>query len=178
MGSLVDNVRFGTLICNFPQFLPPKKSQPLTDIWEKKTALNLNSYKSSHEKLDNPKHILIIFPRVEEWRENIHLSYHKKKEKPTLMLFNNLSQKVSESFLLYNQFPVTGLDDKEMALKRIQFIKEFLNHHSLKDIISILTSPNECWKNLLKQSFKGVSNEKSLGKGHGRPTKGKNQKNP
>lgn len=150
MGSLVDNIRFGTLIYNFPQFLPPQKSLPSAEIWEKKTALDLSSYKSPREKLVNPQNVFIIFPHVEEKRKDYYFNSHKNKDKAILMLFNNLSQKISETFLLYHQLPVTGLDEKEMASKRFRFIQTLVNHNSLKDIASVLTNPQECWKNFLE----------------------------
>jgi hypothetical protein len=149
MGSLVDNVRFSTLVYHFPQFLRSKASLSSDEIWERKIALDLSSYKSKPKILKNPQKVFIIFPRVEEGRKHFHLSHHKNKDKVYQMLFTNLSQKISQTFLLYHQFPVPGFDDKDMAAKRLQFIQTLLNQPSLKNITSILTDHEKCWEKFL-----------------------------
>lgn len=150
MGSLVDNVRLSTLVYHFPQFLRSKEPPCSNEIWEKKVAIDLSPYKSTQKTLVNPQKVFIIFPRVEEGRKHLHLSSHKNKNKISRMLFNNLSQKISQTFLLYHQFPISGLDDKDTASQRIQFVQTFSHHPCVKDITSVLTSPEKCWDKFLK----------------------------
>ena len=150
MGPLVDNVRYGNLIHHFPQFLPSKETPPHADVWKEKVAINLSSYKSVHEKLINPPKVLILFPRVEEGRKHTHLNPYKNKDQCVLSLFRNLSQKISETFLLYNQLPIPGFDNEEMAAKRLQFIQTLLEHPSLTQVTSVLSAPTKCWEKFLK----------------------------
>ena len=65
MGSLVDNVRTGTLRRHFPRFLPADAGVPPGDDWSKKRAIDLSSFRNPEESLVDPA-LVLLFPRVEE----------------------------------------------------------------------------------------------------------------
>ncbi len=150
MGSLVDNVRWGTLIYNFPQFLPEGKHSPGKEAWHKKVALNLNSYKYRQDKLVNPASVIIIIPHIEEERHDFYFLPIKDKKKAAKEIFDNISQKLTETVLLYDCLPLLGLDERELAQKRLETVYTLLQHKTLIQTVSVVSNPENCWRNLLK----------------------------
>lgn len=149
LGSLVDNVRLGTLLYDFPQFKEGFTFAKTNLVWEKKIALDLSQYKVNFTELKNPKSVYILFPRVEEGRKGFVINPVQEKRKAEAALFNNISQKLAETFILYDKIPVLGLDDEDMANQRIRQVNNLLQHRAVKQIATILTNPNDCWGNLL-----------------------------
>ena len=152
MGSLVDNIRFGTLKHHFPQFLPDMKAPKVEEEWNKKIALDLSSHKTGFEKFTNPSGIVILFPRIEEGREGFLLTPIEDKRKASKALFDNISQKLAETMILYDCVPILGLDEKEMASKRIKEINALVQHRTIVEMATILSNPYECWGALLEKN--------------------------
>jgi hypothetical protein len=148
MGSLIDNVRVGTLRHNFPRFMPEAKIADTGDEWQEKIALDLSDYKTDEEILTSPE-IVIIFPRIEERREGFLSSPIQEKKKAAKFLFDNVSQKLSETVILYDKIPVAGLDNTRMALSRLNIMDELVRDETVKEVFMVLSNPNECWGNLL-----------------------------
>lgn len=149
MGSLVDNVRLGTLMYNFPQFLPKIETQEAGDEWQKKIALDLSSYKTDFEELTTPRAVVILFPRIEEGRKGFLLNLIEDKRKAAKALFDNISQKLAENVILYDRLPVLGFNEKEMALTRLKYVNRLVHHRTIIKIASVLSNPNDCWGDLL-----------------------------
>jgi len=149
MGSLVDNVRLGTLMYNFPQFLPKIETQEAGKEWQKKIALDLSTYKTDFDKLKSPRSVVILFPRIEEGRKGFLLNSIEDKRKAAKALFDNISQKISENVILYDKISVLGFDEKEMALARLKHVNQLVHHKTINKIASILSNPNDCWGDLL-----------------------------
>jgi hypothetical protein len=149
MGSQVDNVRLGTLMHNFPQFLRHIDTQETEDEWQKKIALDLSSYKNDSEKLTNPSAVTILFPRIEEGRKGFLLMPITDRKKAAKALFDNITQKLSESFILYDRLPVLGFDEEKMAQKRLSTAGQLVQHKSIIQTASVLSNPEECWGELL-----------------------------
>jgi len=148
MGSLVDNIRVGTLRHNFPQFLPKADCKiSEAEEWQKKIALDLSLYKNKNEILSNPR-VILIFPRIEEGRKGFHLNLIRDKRKGAKAIFDNLSQKIAETVVLYDQMIVPGLDNVELAQTRLKFAYKLAEHSSVIQIASVLSNPYECWRNL------------------------------
>ena len=150
MGSLVDNVRMGTLMYHFPQFLPKIETQEAGEEWQKKVAIDLSSYKAGQDKLNNPESVTIIFPRIEEGRKGFILNAMKDKRKAGKALFDNISQKLSEGVLLYDRIPLMGLDEEELALTRLNCVNQLVYHETVLEVVSVLTNPHECWEDFLR----------------------------
>lgn len=159
MGSLVDNVRFGTLMFDFPQFLPDVRSPLPEEMWLKKVALDLSSYQTEFKKLRNPRSVYILFPRIEEGRKGFLLNRIKDKRQAAKALFDNISQKLTETVILYDKMPVLGIDEPKMALRRLEQVDRLMMHESIVETASVLSNPKECWGELLKQPEKGEKNE-------------------
>ncbi len=150
MGSLVDNVRLGTLMHNFPQFLRYiDDTQETEDEWQKKIALDLSSYKTESEKLETPCAVTILFPRIEESRKGFILMPITDRRKAAKALFDNITQKLSETVILYDRLPVLGFDEEIMAQKRLSTAGQLVQHKSVIQTASVLSNPNDCWGELL-----------------------------
>jgi hypothetical protein len=149
MGSLVDNVRLGTLTHHFPKFLRHIDTQDTEDEWQKKIALDLSAYKTDFEELTTPSTVTILFPRIEEGREGFLLTPVPDKRKATKSLFDNITQKLSETVVLYDRLPVLGLDEEQMARIRLSNTSQLIQHESVVQTASVLSNPNECWGKLL-----------------------------
>jgi hypothetical protein len=149
MGSLVDNVRLGTLMYNFPRFLRDIDTQETEDEWQKKIALDLSSYKNDSEKLTNPSAVTILLPRIEERRKGFILMPITDKRKAAKALFDNITQKISETVILYDRLPVLGFDEEKMAQNRLLTVGQLVQHKSVIQTASVLSNPNACWGELL-----------------------------
>ena len=148
-GSLVDNIRLGNLIDHFPQFLPEMEYKKNGKEWQQKIALNLSSYSTDHDRLENPGEVVIIFPRIEEGRKGFVLNSFDDKRKAARALFENISQKLTETFILYDKIPVLGIDEQEMADARLRAVNQVASHKTVIKMVSILSNPYDCWGHLL-----------------------------
>lgn len=149
MGSLVDNVRLGTLMHDFPQFLPHIDTQETKEEWQKKIALDLSPYKAGRKELMTPRAVTILFPRIEEGRKGFMLMPIIDKRKAAKALFDNITQKLSETTVLYDRLPILGFDEEQMAHGRLSNTTQLIQHKSVIQTASVLSNPNECWGELL-----------------------------
>ncbi len=149
MGSLVDNVRFGTLIHDFPGYLRGKKLPPRHKIWQKKMALDLSAYSINKETLQNPREVYILFPHIERGVEKTICMPLKDRRRASKNLFDNISQKLAETILLYDRLAVAGLDDAELAQHRLEAVHRLLDHPSIVQTASVLSNPEDCWSPIL-----------------------------
>lgn len=151
-GSVVDNVRFGTLVHDFPQFLPDVKGPDPEKLWQEKIALDLSLFATDFDTLHNTKAVYILFPHVEKGIKGFVQNTVSDTRKSAKFLFDNISQKIVETTILYDQIPILGLDDKEMAQSRFESALECVKHPSITQIVSIISNPKDCWGDLLNHS--------------------------
>jgi hypothetical protein len=149
MGPLIDNVRLGTLTHHFPKFFR-RKEHNSEEEWKKKIALDLSSYKADFEEITNPKAVVILFPWIEVGRKGFFMQSIEDERDVFKALFENMSQKISETVLLYDVLPIMALDEPEMAFARLDSIKELIRHKTVKNVASVLSNPFDCWGDLLK----------------------------
>lgn len=149
MGSLVDNIRFGTLIYDFPRFLPSGEKPAPDELWQKKTALDLSEHKTHKAIIENPSAVHIFFPRIERGFEKIILNPIKEKQKAIKGLYDNITQKLAESVILYDELIVLGLDERELANDRLAAVIELVNHSTNVQISTVLSNPRDCWENII-----------------------------
>ena len=147
-GPLLDNIRWGTLIHDFPEYLPEKTSLSPEKAWTSKVALDLSPFQTETDKISNPQEIHIIFPRIEEGRKKCFLNPIKNMKEAAKKLFDNISQKLTETVVLYDSFPVLGLDEQELAILRLAAVDRLLRHPSIKKVASMLSTPKKCWESL------------------------------
>jgi len=150
MGSVVDNVRYGTLIHNFPRFLPSGDIPDPRDVWQKKIAIELSEFCTQKETIINPRAVHILFPRIEKGFEQTVWNPIKDNKKAAKGLFDNITQKVAETNVLYDKMTVLGLDTIDLANARLRAVQELAIHRTVKEISSVLSDPKNCWDNVLK----------------------------
>jgi hypothetical protein len=150
MGSLVDNVRYGTLKHDFPRFLPSGDVPDPQSIWQKKIAIDLSAYCTQNETIKNPESVHILFPRIEKGFEKPVWNAVKNRKKAEKILFDNITQKVAETTLLYDELTVLGLDEAALANARLRSVKQLVDHRTIAEISSVLSDPKNCWGNVLK----------------------------
>jgi hypothetical protein len=144
MGSLIDNIRWGTLRHDFPRFLPEKSPLRVRAEWQHKVALDLSAFRAKKVKLVNPA-VIIIIPRIEEGRGKFDRTWIKNKRQAAKALFDNISEKLGETVLLYDRWPVSGLDSAPLALARIKAVAQLMEDKALKGVAYVLAGPASCW---------------------------------
>lgn len=149
MGSLVDNIRWGSLWYDFPQFKPDIPPPTPGRIWQEKIALDLSSYRARAQTLRDVASVALLFPRVEQGRKGFLMDPITDMNIAARLLCQNLSEKISQTFILYDRISVTGFEEAAMAERRLQDILEFIQSPCVTRIASILTNPEECWGDLL-----------------------------
>jgi hypothetical protein len=150
MGSLMDNIRFGTLLYDFSRFLPSSEIPAQQELWQKKVALDLSEHKAQREVIENPCAVRIFFPRIERGFEKTILNPVKEKQKAIKGLYDNISQKLAETVILYDKLVVLGLDEKDLADDRLAAVAELVNHSKNVQIFTLLSNPRDCWEHILK----------------------------
>lgn len=146
-GSLLDNVRVGNLKYNFPEAykmlnieLPEGE-----DEWERKITIDLSGHQTSFNHLDNPE-IIVVFPHIEEEKKASIVKEIRDKNSLYKLLFDNLSEKIGETVLLYERVPVMGLDTLSSSRKRLGAIEEFIEYARLERTISVIAGTKNCLK--------------------------------
>lgn len=149
MGSVADNIRRGTLIHDFPRFLRQEEIPDRTSVWQKKIAVDLSGFRANKETIKNPRAIHILFPRIEKGFDKPVWDPIKGTRKAEKILFDNITEKVAETTLLYDKLTVLGLDEKDLSISRLRSVRELANHRTVTDIESVISSPKNCWGHLL-----------------------------
>jgi len=148
-GSLVDNVRLGTLVHDFPKFLPSGISPTgSTDLWDRKIALDLGPFAASADTLANPD-VVLLLPRIEEGREGYLRRRVEDPRTAAKAFFDNISQKIAESFILYDSLAVPGQDTPALAAARLRAVRRLAVHPTVRLTAKVLSGPARCWGDLL-----------------------------
>lgn len=152
MGSLVDNIRLGTLIYDFPRFMPDIDLSPQDQIWQKKIALDLSAYRYEQEVIPDAASIRLLFPHIEQGRSEFLMEPIRHPNQAAKRLFDNVSEKLAQSFVLYDRIAVPGFDTPASAQQRLNAIHRFVRDPHLDLIASVLADPQYCWGNLLNET--------------------------
>ncbi len=149
MGSLVDNVRLETLTRHFPRFKPQGLSVSGDEAWLGKTAVDLAGYRAESAMLRDPE-VILLFPRIEEGLGECRLAVLDDPRLVTRLIFENISQKISEPVILYDRLVLPGLDSAPLAGRRLEASARLAGHPSLRASFSALSDPAHCWGSLLE----------------------------
>ncbi|HEX9902523.1 MAG TPA: hypothetical protein VGB72_06640 [Acidobacteriota bacterium] len=150
MGSLVDNIRLGNLVRDFPRFKPAETPALGADLWQKKIAVDLSAYKAADETLHDPE-VVILFPRIEEGWPESRMTSISDKRKATHLLFENISQKIAETVVLYDRLVLPGLDEESLARRRLEMARILASHSTVGRLANVLSDPAHCWGGLLDE---------------------------
>jgi hypothetical protein len=149
-GALVDNVRIGNLKYNYP-FILEKLDVKLGCVeneWGKKIALDMGRFQTKQDVIENPQ-LVVILPRVEQGRKEYFSQVEKDSQKVSRQLFENASEKIGQSVLLFEAVPFVCLDTPDSANRRLRAIQSLLAYKKLEKVVSIVSGPEDCWKNLI-----------------------------
>ncbi|MGB7295330.1 MAG: hypothetical protein WBC70_07030 [Candidatus Aminicenantales bacterium] len=153
MGSLIDNVRVGTLRRHFPKFLRADMTVPEEEEWRKKWAIDLSSYRWREGHLVDPE-IIILFPRIEEGCRSFLVHPFLDDRETMKSLFANISEKIAESIILYDQIPLPGMDHIALAEARRIACRELAKHRTVSFCGAVFSGPGSCWGDFLKRGFR------------------------
>lgn len=147
-GSLIDNVRIGNLKYNYPELTKKLKiNVPDTkEEWSKKIAVDLSKFETKFDFIKNPK-ITVIFPRVEEGRDKAIVSDVSDERKIRKTLFDNITEKIGETVLLYEKLPLMSLDNPELSANRVKNVDMFIK--KINRAVSIISGPRNCWEGIV-----------------------------
>jgi len=151
-GSLVDNVRIGTLRSHFPGFLAGASGLSSEAEGQSKIAVDLSSFGWPGNRLIDPETV-ILFPRIEEGREEFIILPHGHQIQTAKAVFDNLAEKIAQSIVLFDRLPVLGLDRPDLAEARWRTGEALARNPKTIFCASVLASPRCCWGDLLDREF-------------------------
>jgi hypothetical protein len=146
-GAVVDNVRIGNLKYNYPFLMERLKGQlPQTDDeWGRKVAVDLGEMQTASDTLRSPK-ITVILPRVEQGRRQ-NFTRLEDRRVTRKALFDNISEKIASSVLLYDSIPVGGLDGPVLMKGRCRAIDGLLDY--VECAVKVVAGSENCWEGLM-----------------------------
>jgi len=150
-GALLDNVRLGNLLCDYPKAVEKLGLQlPETeDVWETKITIDLHSVATPDDELLNPN-VTLLFPRIEAGREVAIVNDVTDKRKLKKMLFDNATEKIGATTLLYESIPIGSFDTPYLMSKRLEAIERFSSGEvfPIKRAKTILAGPQNCMEGI------------------------------
>lgn len=146
-GALFDNIRVGSFVEDFPDAIDffKIKIPQVKDVWAHKISVDMTPVATIQDIIIDPN-IVVLLPRVEAGRGVPVITPVKDAQVRARFLFQNLSEKIASSFLLYDVCPVASFDSPAGAARRYDFVLKLLPH--LTDLKSVLTEPRECMKGM------------------------------
>lgn len=144
-GSLLDNIRIGSLKYDFP------KAREMLDIdlpevkdeWGIKLVADLSSYQVLSYQLKNPK-VTVVIPHIEKERKESIVMAVENKRSLCKLLFDNASEKIGETFLLYEKIPVLGLDSFSASEKRLEAVQRLADYAGLNKAVRVISGAKNC----------------------------------
>ncbi len=155
IGSLVDNIRLSTLKFDFPQFLEGTALPAAEDIWQEKMALDLSSHRWDEDIIHHPNAIVLLFPHIEQGRRQFILRPFRNRHQAARRLFDNISEKLNESFILYDSIAVPGFETASGAQQRLNAVQRFVQDPHIKLMAEVLAAPRNCWGDILPDFNQG-----------------------
>lgn len=150
-GALMDNIRVGNFVYDFPQAAERLglKLPQVENPWEAKISVSLHGATTERAELVNPT-LSFIFPRIEAGREHAVVHDVARPRTLTRLLFDSASEKIGGTILLYEELPVTGLDSPALAQARWKAVSQLVAapHWEIKQAKTILAGP--------KSSMEGI----------------------
>lgn len=125
-GALLDNVRIGNLVYDFPSVAEalrvdiPEVSNP----WAAKMVVDFGRAMTEDDELLNPN-VTLLFPKIEAGRDESIISEIGNPQTLAKMLFENVSEKIGGTKLLYESIPLSGLDKPDLMCKRFAVMRRF-----------------------------------------------------
>jgi hypothetical protein len=146
-GALLDNVRIGSLTIDFPDVAEKLGLElpQVEDVWGSKITLDLNRASPKEDEILNPD-VLLLFPRIEGQRVDSIVSEIKNVRKIRHQLFENASEKIAASYLLYDVLPMRSLETPALMKSRFEAMNRFLSGEDFNFLgaRTVLAGPQNC----------------------------------
>lgn len=148
-GSLLDNIRLGTLVYDFPEAIDKLHLQipEVKNVWDHKIAVDLSALEAG-DVYFNPK-VQIINVRIESNRQKAEVFEIKDRDKIVLSLYQNASEKFAHPWLLYEKLPVAGFSNEMMTNKRLETMRTFIEKADMYPVKSIFAGIESCMEGVI-----------------------------
>jgi hypothetical protein len=132
-GALMDNIRVGSFVYDFPQAAERLELElpKVDDPWSVKISVDVSSATTKETTLINPT-LSFIFPRIETGYDHAIVQAIEDPRTLTRLLFESASEKIGNSCLLYEQVPLPSLDNQELGEARMAAISRLIAAPSWK----------------------------------------------
>jgi len=153
-GPMKQGVRVGTLKHHFYSMLDKLevKLPDVPDEWSEKIRLHLEKFETKEKELRNPN-IVIVSPWMSGESNKTWIKEEKDNREIIKSLFLNCTEKIGQTFLLYESIPVQSFDNQIIAEKRLKDIKKLVKSGLIKRYYRIVASPD----NDLREIFEDKS---------------------
>jgi hypothetical protein len=150
-GALMDNIRVGSFVYDFPEAAErlgirlPKVENP----WDHKISVSMHGATTAQSELCNPK-ISFIFPRIEAGVQHALVQDVKSPRTLTRLLFESASEKIGSTFLMYEEFPSIGVDTPELTKARWETVSTLVAapQWQIKQARTTLAGPHSCMERI------------------------------
>jgi len=144
-GALFDNIRVGNFVEDFPEAIDffKIKIPQVKNVWAHKISVDMTPMATSQDIIVDPN-IVILLPKVEAGRGAPVITPVENPQVQARFLFQNLSEKIASSFLMYDVCPVASFDSPTSAALRHDFVLKLLPH--VAEVKSVHTEPRKCMK--------------------------------
>ena len=143
-GSLLDNVRLGTLIHDLPETADKLQIEipDVDDEWKEQVAVDLSRFEAD-DVYRNPR-IRIVNVHVQSYREGCSVSEWTDREHIFWQMYRNTSEKFASPWLMYGRIPVPGCDDAPLGQQRQTALRTFLDRAEIENVRSVMSGPRSC----------------------------------
>jgi hypothetical protein len=146
-GALMDNIRVGSFVYDFPEAADrlgirvPEVEKP----WDHKISVSMHAATTAQIELLNPK-LSFIFPRIEKGYEHALVQDITSPRTLTRLLFESASEKIGSTFLMYEEFPAVGVDTPVLAQARWETVSTLVAapQWQIKQARTTLAGPHSC----------------------------------
>lgn len=146
-GSVFDNIRVGNLVYDFPEAVKRFKINvpEVSNKWDTYLPVDFTKWSTKEKVLKNPR-VVLLYPKIESSRSELILSANPSKETVIRATYENASEKISKSQVLYGGFPAfSSFDSQVLARKRLADVHTLLDSNVVKGKVKMLAGPKDCW---------------------------------
>jgi hypothetical protein len=146
-GALMDIIRIGTFSYDFSGAAArldlelPQVENP----WETKISVSMHPVTTERRELLNPT-LSFIFPRIEAGYEHALVRDVARPRTLARLLFESASEEIGATPLLYEELPVTGMDNPVLAQARWEAVSQLVAapRWEIKQARTVLAGPTCC----------------------------------
>ncbi len=149
-GALMDNIRVGNLVYDFPRAAERLQIEipEVKDVWGTKIAVDFQPMAPESDVIVNPK-LTLLFPRIEAGRDPAIINDITNRSKLKWMLFNNATEKIGGTNLFYEAVMVDTMDTPELMERRLRAMERLVSGEvEILRAKSILAGTHNCMEGI------------------------------